>query len=219
LNQNGSIAYSSLVISAHVDFTVTGVSNLNKKGQIHIFEDITDRCYVGNSADSSRNNALLNEYPIQDLPKTTHYKLVDIMNMDSATALRYNFIPLSLYCEKIRAIVNNNNWTTTRSGNKIMGLIVHGAEPGTIIRADYEITLGWEIENNYINDYPPVWSNTYINPDPTLSFLQNKDVIIQTNKKTHNHYFVNLKKMQEHPEAEVLISGKQFLPDKAPVTY
>lgn len=213
LNVSLSEVKRQYVQSAHIKVSITGVSNLNKQGQIHMFEDVDHSYRYGTSTDTTQNDLVVNEYPIQDLPKCNHYKRVDIMNMDSSTALEYNYIPLqnpltyySLY---------PNAETTNSSGNeninKTFGIIVSNAASGTTLRLEYEIVLVQEIDNNYINNYPPVYSNIFVDADPALQMLQqNTGNILRTEKHQDLYDLVQTVKKHDH-EGYTHIKGVEIV--------
>jgi len=182
VNLSGASVSRAYVQAAHLRISLTGVSNLNKQGQIHIAEDIDDSVRYDTAAGTTQNNLLLNEYPIQDLPKCTTYKRIDVANMDSKVQLEYHYIPLSLYNGTIEFTpATMSAGTQVVPGNKTFMVIAASCATGTTLRLEYEIDLAMEIENDYINDYPPIWSKIYMNPDPTLMLLnQNPDYIIST---------------------------------------
>lgn len=200
LNVSSVEVSQQYIMSAHVKVSLTGVSNLNKQGQLHIFEDTDNTPKYGISTDTVYNNALLNEYKIKDLPKCNHYARVDIMNMDSKTTLEYNFIPLENLRENWGLPVGNTSISSfgTVTTNKNFGFIVTSAAVGTTLRVEYEFKIAQEIQNDYINNYPPIYSKIFLDANPTLQFLQqNTNNIIKTEK--HNNYYYDLiKDVKKH---------------------
>jgi hypothetical protein len=171
--------------SMHLNISVTGVSNLNKQGQIHIFEDQSARTFYAPISDTTFNNIYLNQYPIQDLPKALHYKRVDIMNMDSNTNIEYHYIPYSLYNNKLDySVTGYNSGTVEDSNQKVIGVIANNCAVGTTLRLEYEINIAYTVDNNFINSFPPVYSSIAINPDPYTQILTQDISKVIT---THNH--------------------------------
>lgn len=191
LNVDKNEISNQYILSAHMKFSLTGVSNLNKQGQVHIFEDVNDICRYGLASDTAMNSALVNEYSLADLPKCTHYKRVDIMNMDSDTNIEFNYIPL----QHLRfnwgvppSSIASSTYTSVAI-NKNYGFIISSAAVGTTVRVEYEFLLAQEIANDYINNYPPIYSRIYVDPNPTLQMLQQNTInIIKTEKHDNNHY-------------------------------
>lgn len=191
LNVEKTEISNQYILSAHIKVSLTGVSNLNKQGQIHIFEDVDDTCRFGISTDTGMNSALVNEYALPDLPKCTHYKRVDIMNMDSDTNIEFNYIPIQhlRYNWGVSLVTQTNNSSYVSLMNKNFGFIIASAAVGTTIRVEYEFLLAQEIENDFINNYPPIYSRIYVDPNPTLQMLQQSTSnIIKTEKHENNHY-------------------------------
>ena len=201
LNVSSTEVESQYVQSAHIKVSLTGVSNLNKQGQIHMFEDVNRYYRLGNSTDTVYNDLFVNSYPIQDLPKCNHYKRVDIMNMDSSTALEYNYIPLlnPLSYYSLPPMGETNNRQSDESINKIFGIVVSNAASGTTLRLEYEIVLVQEIDNDYINNYPPIYSNIFIDANPALQMLQqNTGNILRTEKHQDLYDLVQTVKKHDH---------------------
>jgi hypothetical protein len=185
LNLSPTAFPNGYIVTAKVAATITGVSNLNKQGQVHIFEDNDEYNYRGTATDTSYSEILVNDYPLQDLPKCVHYKSVDIVNADSDTALEYTYIPLSLNADSELQQIENftgSGYNASRH-NKVFGFIVSNAAPGTTLRLQYSIVVALDVSNNFISDYPPIFSKIHINPDPLLMLLnQDSDVIIRVHK-------------------------------------
>lgn len=182
------------LIAGHIKFSLTGVSNLNKQGQLHFFEDVSPVLRHGTATDASQQEALVNEYSLTDLPKCEHYKRLDIMNMDSQSTLEYNYIPLSLYSNSLIAVTPMTTSTSLYDDlNKNFGLIINSASANTTVRIEYELIFAQDIANDYINNYPPQYSQIYVDPNPTLQMLQQiTDNIIKTEK--HNNGVVKMMK-------------------------
>lgn len=199
-NVTGLEVTSQYVLSAHIKVSLTGVSNLNKQGQIHMFEDTDYSARYGPVTDTTQNNVLLNEYPIQDLPKCTHYKRIDIMNMDSDSVMEYNYIPLQhlRYSWGVRPLAYSNPNIFTDFVNKNFGFILSSAAQGTTLRLEYEIVLAQEIKNDYMNNYPPIYSRIYVDPNPTLQFLQQNTVYILKTEKHENSAYTIMKEANKH---------------------
>jgi len=183
INLNTSAFTNGVMQNFHVQFELTGVSTLNKQGQIHLFEDQWDLAYSGNSLDTNISELVANAYPVQDLPKCKHYKSVEIANMDSSNHLVYNYIPPRAYANPaimpITALTASGS--TVIDTNKYFGCIVTNAAVGTTLRIKYDMVIELVVENDFICDYPPVYSKTYINPDPLLNYCASQtDLIIQT---------------------------------------
>ncbi len=189
------------IMNAHLSFSLSGVSNLNKQGQIHMFEDLNATARYGAAGDLVYNSALVNEYPIQDLPKCSHYKRLDIMNMDSSTTMEHNYIPLMndliLGTQTVGAYSVSS--TFTGSQNKTFGFIISSAAVGTTVRVEYEILFAQEVNNDYINNYPPEYSRIYVDADPTLQLLQqNTNNILRTEKHDDNAVFELIKDVRKY---------------------
>lgn len=193
VNIDPNIFTQSKVMKVLLSVSITAVSNLNKQGQIHIFEDIDKNSYYGTSTDTTRNDLLLNQYSIPELPRCTHYKCAEVMNMDSNTKLEYTYIPLSLYNQEFTIPTSYTSAGTLISvDNKNFGIIASGCYPGTTLKLEYEIDLALEVVNSNINNYPPKWSNSVSNPDPILAIMQrNVDNVIRTHK--HENQFLTTK--------------------------
>jgi hypothetical protein len=213
INVNGTAFSLANIQTAHIKFELSGVSNLNKQGQIHLFEDVEYLGYVGGASDSSYGPTLVNRYPVQDLPKCNHYKTVDIANMDSDNVLEYNFIPLASYANTTDYSVSNLSTSTQYldRNNKNFGCVVTKAAVGTTIRILYDIVICLEVQNDYICDYPPVYSKTFVNPDPILAYMNTqRDLILHTHKQDYDHAMYTLGSKQIYPNAQDVSSSKIY---------
>jgi len=185
---NTAIA-NARVASAHVSFQITGVSNLNKQGTIHMAETIESSYYIGNASDTQYNELALYRCAVPKLPKFSKYKSIEIVNMGPDSAIEYHYIPISN-----RGMLQNfHDISTPTAGaansfvnevGKVFNLTVRGAAAGTTIRARYEINFECDVYTDYINDYPPQYSRCFVDSEPTLCLLnQNEDYILRVNSK------------------------------------
>lgn len=174
------------VQSLHLTVQLTGVSNYNKKGTIHIAEDVDDKLRFGIATDAQYNNFLINDFSLGDLPKKNHYKSLEIMNMDSESVVKYNYMPLTNHDQAAKyqtPLVNTASNGAYVEPEKRFGLIVQGADPATTVRLIYQIDLECEVETDYYNDYPPSFSRCYIDTEPMLQYLsRNTDNILVVEK-------------------------------------
>jgi hypothetical protein len=177
------------VSSAHVSFQITGVSNLNKQGTIHMAETTETEYWVGGSADTSFNELTLYRCAVPKLPKFAKYKSVEIVNMGPDSCLEYHYMPITNrdllkdYKDVVDSSTTNFLDFTNELG-KVFNFTVRGAAIGTTIRARYEITFECDVETDYINDYPPEYSRCFIDSEPTLCLLnQNEDYVLRCNVK------------------------------------
>lgn len=174
------------VQSLHLQVQLTGVSNLNKKGTIHIAEDVDDKFRHGTAADNLYNGFMINDFSLGDLPKKNHYKSLEIINMDGDSVIKYNYMPLTNHDQSAK--YQAPTVITTAFGSyvepeKRFGLVVQGADPATLLRLIYQIDLECEVETDYYNDYPPSFSRCYIDSEPALQYLsRNTDVILEVDK-------------------------------------
>jgi hypothetical protein len=184
------------VENAIITYELTGVSNLNKQGQMHLFEAHTDTVPYGTSTDTSRNRQLINEYPVEDLPKTYNYKSIDIVNMDSQSAMQHRYSPFSRIANQkpidlpVATPNSDTTWDLYSTANKVQGLIVNNAAVGTTIRVKYDVVISLAVNNDYISDYPPTFSRDYVNPDPYLAYLtHDKDHGVRVTKRNNDSYY------------------------------
>jgi hypothetical protein len=189
LNITGGVFGGGRVASVHVVFEITGVSNLNKSGTIHLAEQTEANYRYGTSADTTHSEILANNCAISALPKFNKYKSVEIINMSSDSVLEYHYVPLTnemITQQFVSAgtVTAGNNEPSPIGRSKLFCLIVKGAHVDTIIRARYEINLEFMVNNDYVNDYPPAYSHCFVNSEPTLQLInQTEDYIIRVNAK------------------------------------
>lgn len=157
------------IINAHVTISITGVSNLNKQGTIHIFEDYNGVARYGKSTDATQCNTLLNEYDVNSLPKCTHYRKYDLISLENSAKLRYSYIPDALYSREImNSIVTytTDSAFTSSVNSPTFGIIAQGVNSSTVLRVEYELYFVTDVFNDYINKYPVEFTNCYLNPNP-----------------------------------------------------
>jgi hypothetical protein len=175
------------VIAFHLCATITGVSQLEKKGKIYIAQDRCNRYYSGPNSlvESTAISALVNKYPLSALSKLYHSKSIEVANMDSKSALEYHYIPAQGYSSIART--TSGVYTASGTGDDIdenrLIIIIDGADANMNLVLDFEVILQLEPDVNYLNTYPVAPSTCYINPDPELRYLENiKDVVLRVNK-------------------------------------
>lgn len=183
------------IVNAHVTLSITGVSNLNKKGTIHMFEDLSQLAYYGDSVDTIQNDKLLNGYDVNSLPKCTHYRKYDLVNLDSQGRLRYSYIPTSLYAQPRILTLNNLSGSGAIASPlcQTFGIIGQGMDPGTIIRVEYEVFFSTDVANDFINKYPVEYTSCYLNPDPYLLYLRsNTKFILGKDDREHKQLYMTI---------------------------
>jgi hypothetical protein len=185
-----SAAFSNVrTSSAHVTFQITGVSNLNKQGTIHMAETVETGYYSGTAADTTYGESAVERCAVSRLPKFEKYKSIEIVNMGPDSVLEYHYMPLTnrdlltSYVD-LAAVTTSSNTDFVNELGKVFNLTIRGAAAGTTIRAKYEITFECDVLTDYINDYPPQYSRCFVDSEPTLCLLnQNADYVIRSNIK------------------------------------
>lgn len=217
LNQLYSAIESARVASMHVSIQLTGVSNLNKQGTLHIAEDTAEVGFLGIAADSTYNELLLDNFSIQRLPKAGKYKSVEIMNMDASSNIEYHYFPVT-NANLARQYQNVTTFSSSSQDIQMMrrfALIIKSAATGTTARIRYEINLEQEINVDSINSYPPKYSRCFVDSEPTLQLIsQNEDYVLRINSKEGHvtSQFYNevalSKVLPSHDSAIVGVEGK-----------
>jgi hypothetical protein len=166
LNLTETIMPRARTQSMHLKFHLTGVSNLNKQGTIHLMETLVST--------SDALGGWAKTFNIPYAPLCEVYKQIEIANMDLSGAMQYNYFPLS----NAFVLDQFNDVTNTTSSvisdvrpNKIFALIISGAAAGTKIRMEAELTAECEVENGYINTYPIEYTKCFIDSESTMCFL------------------------------------------------
>jgi len=206
LNLTSTIMPRVRTQSMHLRFHLTGVSNLNKQGTIHLMETL-----ISNRNSSAAYETTLN---IPYAPLCEVYRQVEIANMDLSCAMQYNFFPLSN-----SHVISQFNDVTNRIAtsafdvdpNKIFALIVSGAAAGTKIRMEAELTAECEVEKGYINTYPIEYTKCFIDSEPTMCFLnQHPELRISVSKQSYVKFLPTIFKevrKQTVPESYIDLSG------------
>jgi hypothetical protein len=168
---------------------LTGVSNLNKQGTIHIAETTESNYYYGDVNDTAQGENAVYRCAVPTLPRFEKYKSVEVMNMGPDSVLEYHYIPITN-----SSLIRDYHTPATRSTSgvlnfaapvgKVFTCIIRGAATGTTIRVRYEVTFECDISTNYINDYPPEYSRCFVDSEPTICMLnQNPDYTLRINNK------------------------------------
>jgi hypothetical protein len=164
------------VQSLHIKFSLTGMSNLNKKGTIHLMEST--------SADYYNNSDYATELNIPYGPVSEVYKGIEIANMTGNSDIQYNYFPMStadLNNDFTSVDVETTSTGTVHAPFKLFGFIINGADTSTQVRMEIEATLECEVVPAYINTYPIAYSTCFIDSNPTVNLLnQYHDLRIST---------------------------------------
>jgi hypothetical protein len=190
------------IASAHVQVSMTGVNNYDKKGTIHIAEDWNTTIRAGSSTDTADNEFFLNDYSIADLPKMVNYKVIDIVNMSSDTLIQYNYIPETNQNLISQYVAYNSSGIYGSGTNiepfKVFAFIVSGAAVGTTFRFNYQIDVECEVDVDYVNSFPIQYSKIFHNSEPLIRLLsQNVDNVISLSTKSSSPVFQLYKDMDE----------------------
>jgi len=161
-------------IAGKVEISITGVSNLNRKGKIYLAEDTTNLWYAGNSTDGTQAQNQVNLYPISTLTKLTHKKSIDLISLKNDSRLVYKYIPATNYSNMKQAEPKTPATGTHTESNlqKLGVLVVEAAATGTTLVFDYTIVLQTRPHITQLNTYPPEYSSCFINPDPYLRLME-----------------------------------------------
>jgi len=196
------------VVSFHCCLSITGVSNLNKKGQIYIAEDRSNGYYSATDIDDSYGaQNYCNAYPMSSLAKLYHCKKVEIPNTDSSSVIEYHYVPARSYSDM--TIVRPSDKTVSATGegnnNKHFIVIVDGADSTTQIVYNFEIVLQMEPKTSYLNNYLTAPTTCLLNPDPVLRVLeQDKDVVLRTDvKQGHNADYIFTNSLMQNYNTQV----------------
>jgi hypothetical protein len=180
-----------VTIAAHLCISISGVSNLNKKGKIYLAErNISSNSY-GDSGDVGVASNLVNTIPLSNVVKLDHFKEIEVMNMDSNSTIKYNYIPDRSYANMVRydPAPLGTSADVILDGNKQFIFIIAGADATTQIIADYTVVLQGRPQISQLNNYPTDYSYCYKNPDKLnrrLDTLTDAKIVIE--KDIHEGY-------------------------------
>lgn len=187
--------------SLHMRFRLSGVSNLNKQGTIHLLETV--------ATDGNSTGPLKSTFNIPYAPLCEVYKSIEIANMDLTSHIQYNYFPLANtdILSDYNSVANVISSLATSNPYKQFALIVSGAAVGTSIKIDLECTAECEVERNYINVFPVNYSNCFMDSNPTLQYLnQHHDLRIQTKQKSNNYIVPTVLKTVTNQQKEMVLS-------------
>jgi hypothetical protein len=182
---------SVCVIAGHLCASLSGVSNLNKKGKIYLAEGRNSQYYYGGSTSYAYATTLANRYYLGNMIKYQSAKEVEIMNMDSSSKVEYHYIDEHPYSTPHLPDPDSATTEHTTDGShKAVILVVDGATPGTEVILDFTIVLQARPEPAYLNTYPTQNSKCFINPDPICRMLEiEPDNVLTVDNKRDNFGF------------------------------
>jgi hypothetical protein len=180
-----------VTIAAHLCISISGVSSLNKRGKIYLAERNTSSNSYGDAVDVAFASNLVNTIPLSNVVKLDHFKEIDVMNMDSNSTIKYNYIPDRSYANMVRYDPGplGTSSDIIVDGNKQFIFIIAGADPTTQIIADYTVVLQGRPQISQLNNYPTDYSYCFQNPDKLtrrLDTLVDAKIIVE--KDIHEGY-------------------------------
>jgi len=175
-NLDNNTFASSACVSLNLKVSLTGVSNLNKKGKIYIIEGRNNLYYGGGAAtEPAAANEYTNRYYLGNLTKYQFKKEIEIMNMDSKNRIEYSYIPECSYSNLLRdnlqypTLYPSGPWYMDR---KAVVVVVIGADPSMEVQFDLCIDIQARPKPSYLNTYPTDNINIFVNPDPILRQME-----------------------------------------------
>jgi len=165
------------IIAGHVSISLSGVSNLNKKGKIYVAESRNNYfgCGAVNSTDIAQVYA--NRYTLANMVKYQHSREVEIMNMTD-NKITYNYIPSWSYARPLVYDPISTGASWFYDDMKAFVFIIDAADPTTEVIFDISFIIQARPEPSYLNIYPTVQATSFSNPDPILRYLEQDTSIV-----------------------------------------
>lgn len=162
---------NALITAAHYSISLSGVSNLNKKGRIYMAEDISSSIFrLSHSSQSNGSlNTLVNKYNIANIAKLKHFSAKDLVTSDFNYT--YNFIPDYNYASAHNYVPQSIPPQLTTPTKQFI-LIAHGCDPGTVINIAYQFDIQIEPGIVDLNTYPVQYSKCFANPDMLVRAIE-----------------------------------------------
>jgi hypothetical protein len=180
---------AAATIAAHLCVSLSGVSNLNKKGKLYIAESRNGTFALGGSASADISTLYANRYFLGNLVKYFNHSEVEIMNMNSSSRIEYHYIdPYSYANTPTYDPATNTSPTYVFADHKAVVLIVDGAAAGTEVIFDHTIVIQARPEPSYLNTYPTQFTGVFENPDPYMRALESNSKNVLKVDKADDHF-------------------------------
>lgn len=174
-------------VSTTICVTLTGVSNLEKKGKIYLAKQYNRSLYQGDPADDAAANVIVNGLSLPVIIKLKECKEIEIMNMGSESEMEYHYIPENGYSKVFSRAPEAQNINFGNHDRELEEFvcIVSGAAAGTQVQFNMYQTIQLRPKISKLDMYPSNYSTCVDNPDPLLAELQQADVSLVVTKR-HN---------------------------------
>ena len=194
INMQAGVFDAAQLTTCNIRLTISGVSALNRKGQIYIAEDRdTSWTVIQTTQTATEIDSVVNQYNIPNITKLYHHRIFDLsVNTDNNVAT-YHYVPEYTYANPIvHSPFNLSGVGTTTIGvdgcsAKIFMLVGAGLDPYTIITLSFEMVHEVEVNIDNLNNYPVSYSDCYTNPDPELQYLSSTKEMVITTMDQYSH--------------------------------
>jgi len=206
------------VQSLHCKFTLSGVSNLNKKGTIHLMETSSAYKWV-TTGGASYIDPMIPLHNINEAPSHEVHRIVEIANMDSAVVMQYNYFPLTNANLNDEFLHVGTSASFGDSGDtfKNFTLIVAGADTTTVVRCEYEVTYECTVASPFVNTYPVQFGKCFVNSEAALNLLnQQHEARISVKNYRHKPIVNYVVTKQATEEKENLLFANDLSKAKIP---
>jgi hypothetical protein len=160
------------LISFSVEFSVTGVSALNKKGNLYLADEWTgDAGFlnannaggVGTAADYNAATALVNVYPISTLIKIPH--ITKQLTTDENIQMTWKWTPsvdhaFSNFQQPFQNTTTQNLGPQDGTDNAFV-FVAQGCDASTIVNYEVHAIFASDVDAGLTNTYPRAVSNSY----------------------------------------------------------
>jgi len=202
------------VSGSHIQASLTGMSTLNRQGQVHFMETMVDTSVLLRSTGQDAGGVHLasltcNKHNIKNGYNHEVYKHFDISNGQAPGAVSMNYYPLtnplpSIASTGVRPAIFTEAALANDAKQKVQFIIVAGADVNTKLRLNFEISIQCEVEENYVNAYKVEYSKIYEFPEPFLAHMnQQHETRIKFNKSANTNF----------ASTSVVLVNKQRNPD------
>jgi hypothetical protein len=175
----------SKLVAFSIEFSITGVSNLNRKGNLYLVDEWTGDAAILNHYNNGVNTvagdyqaltAVVNSYPISTIIKLPH--ICKQLTTDDNLQMTWKWTPsvdhsFSNFSLPFQFTTTQNRGPVDGTDNACV-FIAHGCDTATVINYEVHAIFAADVDASLTNTYPRSISNDYSYTFPSIVKKFNK---------------------------------------------